>query len=151
MDVKFQCFQKWGVDVAGFIMIVCSEHYVHIFGWVTFMYNRNFLMLTKECHVPPFLALRLDSSSGPRRLILEVPRSRSDTPHSVGLPWTNDHNIRKRQTSMPPAEFEPAVLASERPQTHALHRATTRVFKYHVAILITNVCTQYHLPQYGLA
>jgi hypothetical protein len=29
------------------------------------------------------------------------------------------HNIHKRQTSMSPAEFEPAVSASERPQTHA--------------------------------
>jgi hypothetical protein len=26
---------------------------------------------------------------------------------------------------MPPAEFEPAIPASERPQTHALDRATT--------------------------
>ena len=28
---------------------------------------------------------------------------------------------------MPPAEFEPAVLASERPQTHALDRAATGI------------------------
>jgi hypothetical protein len=53
-----------------------------------------------------------------------------DTPHSVGLFWTNDrpvagdlylttHNTHNRQISMPPAEFEPAK-ASERPQTHWL-------------------------------
>jgi hypothetical protein len=33
------------------------------------------------------------------------------------------HNTHKRQTSMPPAGFEPAIRASERPQTHASDRA----------------------------
>jgi hypothetical protein len=37
------------------------------------------------------------------------------------------HNTHKRQTSMPPAAFEPATAASERPQTHALHRAATGI------------------------
>jgi hypothetical protein len=32
-----------------------------------------------------------------------------------------------RQTSMPPAGFEPAIPASERPQTHALDRAATGI------------------------
>ena len=35
------------------------------------------------------------------------------------------HNIQNRQTSVPPAEFEPANPASERPQTHALDRVAT--------------------------
>jgi hypothetical protein len=35
------------------------------------------------------------------------------------------HNNPKRQTSMPPAGFEPAILAIERPQTHALDHAAT--------------------------
>ena len=49
--------------------------------------------------------------------IIEVSRSHSDTPHSVGLIWTSDqtvagtstwkHNIHKRQTSITPAGFEP--------------------------------------------
>ena len=55
------------------------------------------------------------------------------TPHSVGLLWTSDqpdlylttHNTHKTQTSMTPAGFEPAIPASERPQTHALDRAAT--------------------------
>ena len=53
----------------------------------------------------------------------------SDTPHSVGLLWTSDrpvagdlclttHNTHNRQTSIPSAGFEPAIQASERPQTH---------------------------------
>jgi hypothetical protein len=52
------------------------------------------------------------------RFDLNAPRVHSDTPHSVGLIWTNDlpiaeactytaHNIHKRQTSIPPAGFEP--------------------------------------------
>ena len=35
------------------------------------------------------------------------------------------HNTHKRQISMPSAEFDPANLASERPQTHALDRVGT--------------------------
>jgi hypothetical protein len=37
--------------------------------------------------------------------------------------YLTTHNTHKRQTSMPPAGFEPAIPASERPQTHALERA----------------------------
>jgi len=45
-------------------------------------------------------------------LIVEFSRSHSDTPHSVGLLWTDDrhvaettHSTHKRQTSMPPVGF----------------------------------------------
>jgi len=57
--------------------------------------------------------------------------------HTVGLPrrgispsqrpclsW---HNTDKRQTSMPPVGFEPAIPAFERTQTHALGRAATGI------------------------
>ena len=37
------------------------------------------------------------------------------------------HNTHKRQTSIHPVEFEPVIPASERPQTHALDRATTGI------------------------
>ena len=37
------------------------------------------------------------------------------------------HNIHDRQTPMPPAGFEPAVSASERPQTLALDRSATGI------------------------
>ena len=46
------------------------------------------------------------------------------------------HNIQKRQTSMPPAEFEPAVLASQRPQTHALDRAATGIGRKYINTLL---------------
>jgi hypothetical protein len=71
-------------------------------------------------------------------LIIEASRSRSDTPHSVGLLWTSDQpdadtstwqhtNTHKRQTPMPPEGFEPTIPASERPLTHALDGAATGI------------------------
>ena len=72
-------------------------------------------------------------------LIFVTSRSHSDTPHSAGLPWTSGHpcaetspslikpNTHNRQTSMPPPRFEPAIPASERPQTYALDRAATEI------------------------
>ena len=58
-------------------------------------------------------------------LIIEASYSYSDISHSVGLLWTSDgdlyltkHNTHNRQTSMAPAGFEPAVLASERSKTN---------------------------------
>jgi hypothetical protein len=35
-------------------------------------------------------------------------------------------HIKKRQTTMPPAEFKPTVPASERPQIHALDRVAIK-------------------------
>ena len=57
---------------------------------------------------------------------------------SVGLLWTRDrpearelnltkHNTHKRETDMLLAGFEPAIPASERPQTEALDRAATGI------------------------
>jgi hypothetical protein len=37
------------------------------------------------------------------------------------------HNTHKRQTSMPPTFFEPAIPANERPQTHASDSAATGI------------------------
>jgi len=37
--------------------------------------------------------------------------------------YLTTNNTHKRQTSMPPAGFEPTIPASERPQTHTLDRA----------------------------
>ena len=41
--------------------------------------------------------------------------------------YLTTHNIHNRETSMPPAGFEPAIPASERPQDHALDRAATGI------------------------
>jgi hypothetical protein len=43
--------------------------------------------------------------------------------------YLTTHNTHKIQTAMPPAEFEPVIPVSERPQTHALdHVATGNYF-----------------------
>ena len=41
--------------------------------------------------------------------------------------YLKTHNIHKRQTSMPPAEFEPRISAGERPQTYTLDHAATGI------------------------
>jgi hypothetical protein len=41
--------------------------------------------------------------------------------------YLTTQNIHKRETSMPPAGFEPTNPASERPQTHALDRTVTGI------------------------
>ena len=41
--------------------------------------------------------------------------------------YMTKHNTRKRQTSVPPAGFKPAIPAGERPQTDALDRAASGI------------------------
>jgi len=45
--------------------------------------------------------------------------------------YLTTHNTCKRQTSMPPAGFEPAIPASERRQTPTLDRAATAIGCWH--------------------
>jgi len=64
--------------------------------------------------------------SGPGFPISEASLSHSDTPHSIGLLWTSDQLVAETSTWQnttltthrhicPPATFEPAFPASERP------------------------------------
>jgi hypothetical protein len=41
------------------------------------------------------------------------------------------HNTDKTETSIPPKGFEPAIPASEQPQTHASNRSATEIGKTH--------------------
>jgi hypothetical protein len=41
--------------------------------------------------------------------------------------YLTTHNTHKEQISMPSAEFEPTILASERPETDTLDRAATGI------------------------
>ena len=41
--------------------------------------------------------------------------------------YLTTHSTHNRQTSIPPAGFEPTILASERPKAHALDRAITGI------------------------
>jgi hypothetical protein len=69
-------------------------------------------------------------------LFIEVSRSHSETPHSVGLFWTGDWHVAETSTWQhtkltrdihAPAGFETADPAIQRPQTHALDRAATGI------------------------
>jgi hypothetical protein len=61
----------------------------------------------------------------------------NDALHSVGLLWASDqpdtetstwqHTTLKRETSMPPAIFEPTIPTSELPQTHTLEGVVTGI------------------------
>ena len=101
-------------------------------------------MLVFSCgSVPDKWNLRFDFSMARRPLmgqgvlIVEAARLHTDKPHSVGLHWRTDRPVAKtstrqhttliRQTSMPPAVFEPTVPANKRPQTHVLDRATSGI------------------------
>ena len=46
---------------------------------------------------------------------------------SLYVPCCRPYTTNTTQTSMPPVGFEPTILASERPQTHALDRAATGI------------------------
>jgi len=70
-------------------------------------------------------------------LVIEASRSHLDTSHSVGLLWTSgqpdaeasawQHATLATDTSIPLARFEPTIVTSQRPQTHAIDRAATGI------------------------
>ena len=51
--------------------------------------------------------------------------------------YLTTHNTHNRQTSMPPAGFEPLIPAGERLQTHALDRSAINVI---IFILLLSYC-----------
>ena len=57
-------------------------------------------------------------------LIIEASRLLLDAPQAVGFLWKSNkpqtHDPHKRQITIAPAELKPAILASDRPQTHAI-------------------------------
>jgi hypothetical protein len=57
--------------------------------------------------------------------------------HRYRDPYLTTHNTHNRHTPIPPAVFEPAIPASERPQTHALTRAAAG---FGLIIHIPRVC-----------
>ena len=69
--------------------------------------------------------------------LVEVSRSQSDTPHSVGFLWTSDRPVADlyllthinytRHISVTSVGFEPAIPTIEWQQTHALDHAATAI------------------------
>jgi hypothetical protein len=60
--------------------------------------------------------------------------------------YLTTHNIQKRQTSMPPVGFEPAILASEEPQTHIFDCAATAIGKSRNYIAYFNIILYIPVP-----
>jgi hypothetical protein len=92
-------------------------------------------MTAKAKHVSPPHMMQ-QPLMGQDLLFTEATRSHSDTPHSVGILWTNDEPDAETSTWQhqaltrdiyAPAGFEPAVPASKRPQTHALDSAAAGI------------------------
>jgi len=52
--------------------------------------------------------------------------------------YLTTHNTNNRHTDVPPAEFEPTIPASERPQTHTVDRAANETGGIHVIRQIWN-------------
>ena len=46
---------------------------------------------------------------------------------SLYVPCCRPYTTNTTQTSMPPVGFEPTILVSERPKTHALDHAATEI------------------------
>jgi hypothetical protein len=55
--------------------------------------GRYICLLSKLVSFPSFFPVAQEPKSGLGRLVLEVSRSHSDTPHSVGLLWTSDQSV----------------------------------------------------------
>ena len=95
------------------------------------------LLLKNGAFTHKFFYNGATASLGQGLLIVEASRSHSDTPHSVGLPWTSDQPDVETSTSQhsqqtaiyAPAGFEPAIPASEQPQIHALDVGLTEGYR----------------------
>jgi hypothetical protein len=93
----------------------------------------------RPCITPIFFFIARQPLVDQGLLIIEASRSHSIRHTTLGKTPLDEwparrrdlyltiHNTHKRQTSIPPAGFEPAFTASERRQTHALDRAATGI------------------------
>ena len=62
--------------------------------------------------------------------------------------YLTTHNTHNRQTSMPPAGFEPTISAGERPQTYALDRTATETGIYIYIYIVDKLCLVHVLHLY---
>jgi hypothetical protein len=79
-------------------------------------YNKTEIYIS----VVEFIPFLVHHTTRGRTPLDELPARRRDL-------YLATHNTHNRQTSMPPAGIETTILASERPQTHALDRAATGI------------------------
>ena len=124
-------------EIENYVWKVCKRHSefrLLVFMLAPFSHFRTFIVLSFSLRFNVFSFCGAASERG------LCPSHSWGFPHndaaqSIGLLWASKrpvtetrlttHNTHKRQTSMPPAGFEPRTSAGERPQTYALDRAAT--------------------------
>jgi hypothetical protein len=121
---------------------ICLQLRLRIVGAICLLLLHVFMTWEGQICIVTIFPVAQQSLLGQGLLIIEASRSHSDTQHSIGLLWTGGQPdgetctlkhttiTREREISMSPSIFEPANPASERPQTHALHRAATGIGCY---------------------
>jgi hypothetical protein len=110
--------------------------------------------------------MRQQTPLGQDLLIIEDSRSKSVRHTTLGRTpldeWSarrkdlylTTHSTHNRKISMPPVKFEPTIPASERPQTHALDRATTETGKWRILnrillVIISNFWCFFHSNRFS--
>jgi hypothetical protein len=104
----------------------------------TLTHDLNCMLLLEYKLTFSFFPVVQQPKSGLGHLLLELSRSRSDTPHLAGLLWMRDQsvadtftwqhtNTEKRQMCMPVVGFVPMIPASTWPKVHALDRVATEI------------------------
>jgi len=128
---------RWAVRPAQSFSACTRVHFTFTFHW-PYCLRDTLLFIVKQGVDISFFFMAQQPLVGQGLLITEASRSQSDTSQSIRLLWTSDRpdaetctfttqKTHKRQTPMTPAGFEPAIPASDRPQNHALERATTAI------------------------
>ena len=92
---------------------VCVCIYIYIYIYIYTMPQRP--LVCQDLHYPGYTITLGHTTFGRTPLYKWLTRHRDL--------YLTTHDTNNRQPSMPPAGFEPAIPASERPQSHVLDRA----------------------------
>ena len=107
------------------IVFVCAAHYMLHFSLQWFITAILFLSALGPNAAHGHVIHEVSSHTQRRTTIGRTPLGQWSARRTDLYPTT--HNTHKRQTSMPLAGFEPAIPASERPQTHAVDHAANGI------------------------
>ena len=154
------CFTANWIHVAKFLRR--NDIFIHLAIKIVYAFSgiQTFLTaFTRMCHRIPILLLLLWRNSPTRVRVasfltfLDHTKWHTHTPCGTPLSkrwarrrdlYLTTHNIHNRETSMPPVGSEPAIPASERPQTFALDRSATGIGK--ISITGFWLCVFIHHP-----
>jgi hypothetical protein len=131
---------------------LCSIELVSLANWVLSLKEGGGNWTTVYVYLLLSLLFSwLDSPSGPRpphcwgsrHTTLGRTPLNEWSAHRRDLHLTKD-NTHKGQASIPPAGFEPAIPASERPQINALNRAATEIGSVYLQQRCNSECTMHN-------